>query len=279
MIDAATQTLENLGLTKLEAEVYVHLLNSEPQTAYRIGKSLKKPTANVYKAIESLATKGAVMVEGGENRRCVAVPPSEFLRLLASTFQQRSDKAASLLEQFRPTSEEEVVYHLDSVALVLERCRSMLAGCQKIAVLDCFPLALAELLPDIERAADRGVEIHLETYAPVEIRGVVAVRLVSEKSSVAHWQCQQVNLVVDGEVHLVALLSANLDRVYQAIWSKSLYLSCLLHAGLLHEQKLIRLKAAAENHEHLKTILGEPHFFMEKDVPGQIKLFQRFVKV
>lgn len=72
--------LRDLGLNQLEAEIYTFLLPNEPMTAYRVGKAIGRPTANVYKSIENLARFGAVLVEEGTNRVCRAVPVEEFIR-------------------------------------------------------------------------------------------------------------------------------------------------------------------------------------------------------
>ena len=61
--DKIFESLKQLGLNNLEAEVYIHLLTNYPMTAYKVGKGINKPTANVYKAIESLSKKGAVIID------------------------------------------------------------------------------------------------------------------------------------------------------------------------------------------------------------------------
>ena len=76
----AIELLHSLGLNRLEAEVYTFLLEQpEPVTAYRAGRALGRPTANVYKAIEALARKGAVVIDEGSTRLCRPSPPSDSI--------------------------------------------------------------------------------------------------------------------------------------------------------------------------------------------------------
>ncbi|MCK5171620.1 MAG: hypothetical protein KAQ75_17205, partial [Bacteroidales bacterium] len=75
------EILIDIGFNRLEAEVYMHLLTHPPSTAYKIGKLINKPTANVYKAIDALSKKGAVLIEDNKNKLCKAVNPDEFLKL------------------------------------------------------------------------------------------------------------------------------------------------------------------------------------------------------
>ena len=69
-----------MGLNALEAEVYAQLLKESPLTGYGVAKALGKPAANVYKAIDTLADKGAVIVDEGGTRQCRAVPAQGFPR-------------------------------------------------------------------------------------------------------------------------------------------------------------------------------------------------------
>ena len=66
--------LVSLGFTALAAEIYAWLPEEAPVTGYRIAQAIGKPAPNVYKAIETLETKGAVMVDEGKSRLCRPVP-------------------------------------------------------------------------------------------------------------------------------------------------------------------------------------------------------------
>src|SRR5688500_1986290 len=59
----SAQALQDLGFTGLEAEVYAALLEGSPVTAYRVAQQVGKAAANVYKAVESLRRKGAILVD------------------------------------------------------------------------------------------------------------------------------------------------------------------------------------------------------------------------
>ena len=92
--------LIDLGLNQLEAEVYLALLPEEPMTAYRIGKIIGKPTANVYKAIDVLARKGAVVIEEGKNRKCKAVEVQLFVAQLKRDFDQKSTRNSQRISKY-----------------------------------------------------------------------------------------------------------------------------------------------------------------------------------
>jgi hypothetical protein len=49
------------------------------------------------------------------------------------------------------------------------------------------------------------------------------------------WPGEQLNMVVDAEQYMLALLAKDIESVHQAIWSNSTFLSCLQHNGLSSE--------------------------------------------
>lgn len=267
-----TNLLRELGFNQLEAEVYLALLPREPMTAYRLGTLVGKPTANVYKAVESLARRGAVMVQEGESRAVAAVPVADFLGQTERDFVERtrdlSDRLANLQRQY----DDERVYRLESPAQVLERARQMLdAGATTIAVVDAFPAALAAVAPAIRRAIDRGVELCVQAYAPIDLPGADLVVTSFGADSIAAWGGEQLNVVIDGREHLLALLSADLDVVVQAVWSQSAYLSSILHAGRLCEQTIHKLLAVHEREKlgpRARKVLDAHRFFVRSTVPG-----------
>ncbi len=166
--EAALRQLQDLGFNQLEAEVYVFLLANKPATAYAVGKGLGRPTANVYKAVDALSRRGAVLIEEGDNRLCRAVPADEFLDQMRQSFRAKTEATAEALAKLERQSEDERVYRLESVPQLFERCRQMLEErCERCAVIDAFPGPLHAILPAIESAAARGVRLYVEAQEPI----------------------------------------------------------------------------------------------------------------
>ncbi len=276
----AINLLQSLGMNRLEAEVYTFLLQQgEPVTAYRVGKALGSPTANVYKAVDTLARKGAVIVDEGSTRLCRPSPPAEFLGQLRRGLQEETEQAADVLSSLAREPQDDGIYHLQSAPLVLERCRAMLARAEKITVVDAFPGALNAVLPAIRETLARGVRVYVQTYEPASIAGAEVAQAYQGEAVLAHWKCQQLNVVADSQEVLLALLHADLSEVYQAVWTSSLYLSCAMHIGLMREHAfhaIAALKDRADFPAELRQLLDQQPFFHAATVPGQQKLFARF---
>ncbi len=272
------EILSRFGLNRLEAEVYIDLLQNPPATGYAIGKRLGRPTANVYKAIEALAQRGALMIEEGTRSRfCRAVPPAEFLMQLERAFATQKASALAALESVavEPPADERI-YALDSPTLVFERARTMLARCKSIAVLDAFPKAMLAIRPALVAAEKRGVRIIVQAYQPVELSNMEVTLTHLSEENLALWQSQQLNLVIDGEECLLALLNHDLSVVHQAVSSKSVYISFLLHVGLLRENNAHQLLQSAETTPTTKEILALDERFHPAHVVGLNTLLRRY---
>ncbi len=271
----ALQALQDLGLNQLEAEIYLFLLPQPPMTAYRVAKHLGKPAANVYKAIDVLARKGAVLLDDGDSRTCRAIPAKDFLRRAQRDFSDVASRAQAHLASIETAPLDERVYRLETTEQVFLRCREMAESATRVLVVDAFPLTLNRIRDWLEAAAARGVAVHVEAYEPVEIRGADVIVVPMGDRPVQLWRSQQLNIVSDGRENLMALLDRTGAAVLQAYWSNSLYLSCLHHAGRLCEQTILRALAADKAGGNPIAILRAHPFFLESDVPGQKELMQR----
>lgn len=224
--------LVDLGFTALEESIYTFLLRESPATGYRIAKAIGKPAANTYKAIDTLAQKGAIVLDDGPRRLCRAVPHEELLALLERCFKENVARAERSLSKLPVLSHDDRIYKVSSRDQVLERARSMLERARKIAVLDLFPGPLKALEPDIVRCAERGVDVTVKAYTPVDIAGVRVVKDYMSTSILERWPGQCVNIVIDAIEHLLAFLTPDGADVYQAVWSGSPYLSSTYHGGI-----------------------------------------------
>lgn len=234
--------LTALGFTETEAAVYCELLRSGSATGYRLAQAISKAPANTYQALAALAQKGAVLVDDADARAYRAVAPIELLSALRQGFETRRAEAESALTALYAPVAEDRIYHLKTPAQIFERARAMIGRARRIVLYDLFPGPFAELAPALELAAAHNVTVGGLTYAPAP--GVAAPTVVSASAAFAaqKWPGQQISIVVDACEHLLALLSADGQRVLHGVWSDSAYLACLKHSGLAAE---IRLSAVA----------------------------------
>lgn len=230
----AVAALLDLGFTETEARLFCELTRLGPATGYRLSKAVGKATANTYQALETLAQKGAVLVDDGESRTWRAVPAAELVAALEARFEQRSRSALAALAELKAPDADARLYALRTPDQVLARARAMIAAAREVLLYDLFPPPFADLEPDLARAHARGVRVVGQVYEPVQT-SVPSVSQPTAPAQLAAWPGLQVTIVADGREHLTALLSSDGLRCRHGVWSDSVYLGCIHHSGLAAE--------------------------------------------
>jgi len=242
MKDVDLQPLIKLGLTNLEAAIYAFLLENSPATGYGIAKGIRKPAANTYKALESLQSKGAIIIEDSRTRLCRAIPVDELLDSFQRTFDSLKSRTKAELKKLKPSPQDSRVYQLQTIDQVISRYRQMLASCEKIAMLDFFPFVVETLEHDIIAAAKRGVRVNIKIYQPHELPGANIIITADSERMLKIWPGQWANGVIDGREYLLAFVSRDAREVYEAVWSNNHYLSWIYYDGLAKEIIVTALK-------------------------------------
>jgi sugar-specific transcriptional regulator TrmB len=238
--------LSFLGLNALEQQAYAALLRNPAQTGYKLAQTLKKPVANIYKALESLLDKGAVLVEDGDPAVYRATPIKEMFDTLEGELRQQRKTALRKFAARNPVPDERV-YRLGSREQTIQRARNIISSCKEILLLDIFPNLVAELSEEISAAAARGVNIAGLIYGPTKVSGTKLTLRPDGDQVLQRWAGDWMNVVADGQELLISVLERSGKQVYQAVWTRSPYLVWSFHSALYAEILLSRLRIEIEN--------------------------------
>lgn len=276
MTDDAVRALTALGFTALEAEVYTFLLRESPATGYRVAQGIARPVANTYKAIESLALKGAVQVEEGASRLCRAVPAEELLAQLEQSFRRRQQDAVRALAELRGAPDDDRVYQLRTREQVIERCRAMLRRSRHLVLVDLFERPLELLRDDLSATAHRGIEVVAKVYRRSGVPGVQVILNPRGEEIMAAYPGQWIVLAVDGAELLIACFTPDGRRLQQAIWSGSAYLSWIIHSSMSAEFVLADALTTPEVEPHVMPLVRKWRAIFSWELPGFQHLRHRF---
>jgi sugar-specific transcriptional regulator TrmB len=257
--EESVEALSRLGFTGLEAEVYAYLLTELPSTGYRVAQALNRPVANVYKALEALESKGAVVVDPSETKLSRAVPADELLKRLERDFSQRAARARNALDSLKPAPGDSRVYQLRTRDQVLERCRAMIRRADSLVIADLFPDPLQALRADLEAAAARGITVIAKAFEPSEMEGVTIIQNPGGPELVERYPGQWLILTIDGAELVIASLAKDRRTVHQAIWTESPTISWIVHTSFAAEMMFCELAnqiVKTDDLESLKRAIG-----------------------
>jgi sugar-specific transcriptional regulator TrmB len=266
--------LSFLGFNALEQQAYAALLQNPAQTGYKLAQTLKKPVANIYKALESLLDKGAVLVEDGDPAVYRATPINEMFDSVEAELRQQRKTA---LRKFAPRNPapDERVYRLGSREQTIQRARHIISSCKQVLLLDIFPNLVAELSGEIAAAAARGVNIVGVIYAPAKFSGTKLTLRPDGDQVLQRWAGDWMNVVADGQELLISVLERSGKQVYQAVWTRSPYLVWSFHSALYAEILLSRLRIEIEKGASKSQLLRLFDLHWERvvaDAPGYQRL-------
>lgn len=228
-------TLLDLGFTEIEARLFCELTRLGPSTGYRLGKAIGKAAANTYQALETLAQKGAVLVDEADDAKTWrAVPGPELIAALDARHAQRSRQALAALATLKAAESEPRLYGLKTPDQVIARARAMIGAATSVLLFDLFPEPFAALEPDLARAAASGVRVVGQIYAPAATSVEVIVAPAGPRQ-ISLWPGLQVTVIADAREQMTALISRDGARCRHGVWSDSVYLACVQHSGLAAE--------------------------------------------
>lgn len=244
------QQLTEMGFTALEAEIYLFLITSGNQTGYAIAKGINKPTANVYKAIESLSAKGAIEYSVADKKKCSA---THWQQLLKRRQKQFSQTLASLEEnltslQLKQTNDEQV-YQIEQFDQVIEESISLINNAEQILMVEAEPAAVPLFKEALEAAANRGVEIWIKVYQAVELKGVNIILRQRGYEVYEKTKDTSFKLAADGNAMLMADIAIDGQKVIAAYRSHSALMAMSIYVGLLYELVLTELKQLIPNNQ------------------------------
>lgn len=241
-LERASRALAGFGYTPLESRVYVCLLLESPASGYRVAQTLSRPVANVYKALESLHRKGAVLAtQTGSTQRYRAIQPSELFGAMEHEFRQRRLSIERQLGDFvGSSSADDGIYSITERDQVLSRCRAMIRGSRDVVVADLSPRLVAMVADELQSAHARGVIVKVQTYGDVALRGIDWAVAVDADEYASHWDGHWLDIVVDGRELLTAYLDRDAQEVYFGVWSRNPFLAWVHHSAKAAEFVLAR---------------------------------------
>jgi sugar-specific transcriptional regulator TrmB len=239
------ESLIALGLTPLEAEVYAFLLGESPATGYRVAQALGKPFGSIYKTIEALQTKGAVLTaEEGDNRVVRAVQVNELLGQFTRTFKAQRRAVREALHGTQREAADDRVYEIHTAEQFYERVRRTLKSARQFAIASCTPGPLTELTGDFAQAAGRGIAVGVKTFEPETIAGVRTVLDPRGLAAVESGPGQWAYLSVDGQILASAIFTPDGVALHQGFWSANALLGWSYYTGLSSDFVLVAVRAA-----------------------------------
>lgn len=271
--------LLELGFNSLEADIYLTLLREPGITGYRVAQLLGKPVPNTYKALDTLAGKGAVVVDdSGRSRSYSALPIGEVIDQMVISLRATRISLEASMRDLGGHPPEEGVFRLQNVPQVYSRAVSILGSAKKSVIVDAYHTPLSRIRTAVEEAASRGVRCLVHAHqADTVLEGCEVIESCRTEIP-GEWLV----VLADGREYLIAVISSDEKRVYQAVWSRNPFISPCIYQGYLNKAlfyRLILMFGAEEDPAAIRTELYRLWDLFGRNDPGSRALYDLLEKL
>ncbi len=249
--------LSNVGFSALETDVYMALLKEPGASGYRVAQIFGKSVGSIYKALDSLRVKGAVVAnETTRPTTYVALSIHEYMNARRRDLEVLEAKIEQELEEVVAAPAEGGVFELPSVGQVYERCRELLRSARSVALLNIDARPLEELRGELMAAADRGVKVLIKTRAPARIRGC---GILAPGAPPAVRGGDELGVAVDFREYVQAFLKSDGSAVEEALWVRQPLLANQVCTLFQSDFTLTKVTAMVQAGKDVKAISREMH--------------------
>ena len=249
--------LREMGLSELEAKVYIWLLENKRSTGYKIAVQTGKPVANTYKALRSLEKKGAVICDNSSNKTYFdTISVEEFLNKIEKEFIKQREKIIDEVKKLDVQQEPIGIYELQSAELVYEKAVGMIKTAESSLVIDCFPAPLQVIKKELLNKKGENIPILLKNYCDTRFEGIRQIEAFKTDIVLDEHPGQWLLMIKDAAESLIAFFDLSGEELLHSIWIKDPFISLILFNGSTLEFNLFEIfrEVYSENDDKIKNI-------------------------
>lgn len=168
MEDVISQ-LKDVGMSGYEAKAYLALLQAgTPVNGYEVAKRSGVPRSTVYETLSKLVARGAAFEvrDGSSNGSTayLALPAESLLSRLRRQFDTRMAALSTSLPEVVAPVDASLMHNIRGRPNVIERARGLIDSATEDLFVSIWPVDAESLLDNMERAAQRGVEVFVMSF-------------------------------------------------------------------------------------------------------------------
>ncbi|HEX3075490.1 MAG TPA: helix-turn-helix domain-containing protein [Lachnospiraceae bacterium] len=170
-MDDLIDYLCNLYFTRLEAKIYVTLLEGGELTGYQIAKKIHISRSSVYAVLDSMHERGIILLLSGDPQVYKAEKPDTLIPKLKRDFIENADLAQKRLENIQQDTGQEQFFNLKGIDNIIAKARELLMSSKKEVYMNTdFDLHLFE--EEFKLLKKRGVRVVVFSFANLDCKGL-----------------------------------------------------------------------------------------------------------
>ena len=277
MKDIRVEALNELGLSELEASIYILLLGEPGLTGYAVAKKLGKAVPNVYRGISSLRGKGGLIGDATESTEIfTAIPIKEFTHRISSALKGKINHAEQVFKDSPAVVPEGGVFKIVDAGQIIAKAVALITSAEHALSIFADSDILHTLKTEFIAAAAKGVSVSVRSYDEVIEAEGCDIFMWPRRDEREPWGGQILSITADGAEAIVAYIPTK--STASGFWVKNPFLVTLLQqgmaSGIIHGRLITGMLAQTSADKLLdemqlltaKHVYGIPHGALHRDL-------------
>jgi sugar-specific transcriptional regulator TrmB len=250
--------LMELGLTRLQARIYLSLLKESGRTGYGVAKEIDEPVANTYKALESLRQDGLVLMKVEARIKTFSAQPIKlYLDQRERQFFRQRGILEESLKSIVPASPGEGFFAIESCEQLYALSSTLIGKGRDPIGVEGTPFPIDQLKADLQKAARAGRTVLVKSYEEVDIPGCTVVFSKEMRSPVLDLPMELLHVAVPGEGYVIGITGRENRRLLHGVYVRNLFLSIMAYNGFTMEFLVTKAFEMLHGNRSGKDVLRE----------------------
>lgn len=162
-MDKIIDKLMMFGLTKTESLTYIYFLKNGVSSGYKIAKEMSISRSSVYQAIDSLYSRGYLLLVPSKSKEYKAKDPELLLEELESKYIENTKFLKDELKNFKDPEEDNYFYNVEGFENIISKGKAIINSSEREIYINT-DIDLKEILPELKSAKKRGVRIIIFSF-------------------------------------------------------------------------------------------------------------------
>lgn len=234
------ENLERLNFSRLEAQIYLALLDSEPMSAYQLAKKIEMSRPAIYNSLEHMLDKGMVSVIPNSTSLYTAQSPEVILEKIKTEMTEGLAVAKKELKRYREAKHEEMTLHFRGFQTVIQKAKEIVKTADREVYIN-LDFDITFLKEELEKLSQKGIKVLVFSFYDIKTEGIKAEYYSHCRRIEKEHIPSRLMIVVDGKEALAADGSGG-EEAWKGMVSNNTLFVNMLSEHIHNDIYLLKLK-------------------------------------
>ncbi len=234
-------SLQQLGFTQYEAQVYLALIQQSNVSGYELAKVSGVPASKIYAILKKLIDRQIVLIIDSDPKKYVPVPPEEVLSRLKGEYVDTIDGLTDKLDHLYAQEEftGNYIWNISGRTVIIRKIKEFIQEAKDQIILSVWDEEIDEISKELKQANNRNIKIATVHFGLKELGFGKEFRHGREHQIRIERGGRRIALIVDDKKMIIGHFGEN--GTSNAAWTENQGLVLLAKDYIIHDIYTIRI--------------------------------------